>query len=173
MSDYAKSFSSFELTADQSNVLLTDFTRLIQDTDLTHCSRVADIITEYKKVSGIYFWVMRHDDHLFRIYIGKTKCIFNRMRNYFGEFQPHSPNDFKLRIFRTFLAEKIPDATLDLYFLQKTAFELTQAENQALATFNPLLNRRQHVTADARTALRDAFSTYYRSAFEQLLKNGS
>lgn len=60
---------------------------------------------------GIYFWVMRQGERVFRIYIGKTNSMSYRMQNYVGEFQPHSPNDYKLRIFRVFLAESTPGAT--------------------------------------------------------------
>ena len=166
-------FSGFEFSAAQAASLHTDFALLLLATDLSRCNRVDRIIAEYKKVPGIYFWVMRYGDRLFRIYIGKTNSMAYRMQNYVGEFQPHSPNDYKIRIFRAFLAESIPDATLDLYFSTKNLQDITQAENLAVTTYDPLLNRRQRPSSSARIVLRDAFSGYYRSAFEQLLQDRS
>lgn len=170
MPEFSRGFSRFELSAAQATSLRADFALLMKETDLSRCGRVDRIIAEYKQVPGIYFWVMRQGNKLFRIYIGKTNSMSYRMQNYVGEFQPHSPNDFKLRIFRKFLAESVPDGTLDLYFSQKSLSDLTQAENLAVAAYDPLLNRRQRPTADARALLREAFSGYYRSAFEQLLQ---
>ena len=173
MPNFSRGFSHFELNPAQVESLHTDFTLLIRDTDLTRCDRVGRIIAEYKQVPGIYFWVMRQGERLFRIYIGKTNSMSYRMQNYVGEFQPHSPNDFKMRIFRAFLEESVPDGTLDLYFSPKSLSDLTPAENLAVVAYDPLLNRRQRPTADARAVLREAFSGYYRSAFEQLLQNDS
>jgi hypothetical protein len=170
MQDSARDFSRFEFSPAQSATLRTDFSLLMAETDLSRCNRVDHIIAEYKQVSGIYFWVMRHRERLFRIYIGKTNSMSYRMQNYIAEFQPHSPNDYKLRIFRAFLMECVPNATLDLYFSPQSLDHLTQAENRAIEIYNPLLNQRQRPSVNARNALRDAFSGYYRSAFEQLLQ---
>jgi len=132
------------------------------------------LFTHYKQVPGIYFWVMRYgnEDDLFRIYIGKTNSLSYRVQNYLSEFQPHSPNDFKLRIFQTFISEVAPTAALDLLFSRRSADQLTQSENEAIAFYDrPLLNRRQSASASARGALQDAFAQYYRSAFEGVLQN--
>ncbi len=169
--DSSHNFSLFEFSTAQIASLQTDFSLLISETDLSRCNSVDRIIADYKQVSGVYFWVMCHGEKVFRIYIGKTKSMSYRMQNYIGEFQPHSPNDYKLRIFHAFLAESIPGATLDLYFSPKNLNDLTKAENLALVTYDPLLNRRQRPSVNARAALRDAFSGYYRSAFEKLLQN--
>ena len=173
MPNVSRDFSQFELSASQAVSLRADFTLLMSETDLSRCSRVNRIIAEYKQVPGIYFWVMRQGERLFRIYIGKTNSMAYRMQNYVGEFQPHSPNDYKLRIFRSFLAESTPDATLDLYFSPQALSNITQAENVAVAAYDPLLNRRQRASAEARAVVRDVFALYYRSAFEQLLRSDS
>jgi hypothetical protein len=171
MPNSTQDFSFFEFSASQDVSLRTDFILLMADTTLYRCNRVDQIIADYKKVPGIYFWVMRHGGRRFRIYIGKTNSMSNRIQNYVVDFQPHSPNDYKLRIFQEFLAGNVPGATLDLYFSPKSLTELTQAENHAVSTYEPLLNQRRRPSADARAALRDAFSRYYRSTFEQLLQN--
>lgn len=173
MPDLSQGLSKFEISRAQADSLRNDFTLLMPETDLSRCSRVDRIIAEYKQVPGIYFWVMRRGERQYRIYIGRTNSMSYRMQNYVSEFQPHSPNDYKLRIFRTFLTESVPDAMLDLYFSPQNLAELTQAENLAVATYDPLLNRRQQPSAETRAILRDAFSVYYRSAFERLLQNDS
>ena len=171
MTTLPQGFNQFELNSEHAASLQTDFSLLISDSDLSRCSRVDRVIADYKQVSGIYFWIMRHGNRMFRIYIGKTNSMSYRMQNYISEFQPHSPNDYKLRIFRKFISEVAPSACLDLYFSGKSLAELTQAENLAVAAYDPLLNRRQRPSAEARTVLRDAFSLYYRSAFEHQLQN--
>lgn len=173
MPDFPQGFNQFELDGAQADTLRSDFTLLLAETNLSRCSKVDRIIAEYKQVPAIYFWVMRHGSQLFRIYIGKTNSMSYRVQNYVSEFQPHSPNDYKLRIFRAFLSEVAPGTTLDLYFSPKNLADLTQAENLAVTAFDPLLNRRQRPSVEARAVLRDAFSVYYRSAFERLLQNDS
>ena len=43
---------------------------------------------------------MRYRGAEYKIYIGKTKSFSYRILNYIGDFQAHSPNDYKLRIFK-------------------------------------------------------------------------
>jgi hypothetical protein len=166
-------FNQFELSSEQAASLITDFSLLIPESELYRCGRVDRVIADYKQVPGIHFWVMRHEERLFRIYIGKTISMSYRMQNYVSEFQPHSPNDYKLRIFRAYISDVAPSAKLDLHFSSKDLADLTKAENIAVAAYDPLLNRRQRPSAEARSVLREAFSVYYRSAFERILKNGA
>ena len=166
-------FGNFLFDGAQAASLRAEFDLLITDTDLSRCDRVARVIVDYKAIPGIYFWVMRLADEEYKIYIGKTNSMSYRTQNYVGEFQPHSPNDFKMRIFRGFMAEIAPLAALDLYFCKHDVSNITQAENLAVAKYNPLLNRRLRPSIEARLALRDAFSSYYRSSFEQALREST
>ena len=134
-----------------------------------------DRINGHYNKPGIYLWVMTYgdSDDLFSIYIGKTKSLSTRVRNYRSEFQPHSPNDFKLRIFQSFLSEHVPDAALDLLFSPRGLDQLTTSENAAIHTYKPMLNIRQAATASARLGLQNAFEQYYRSAFETFLRGNA
>lgn len=171
MADFPQGFSEFEFSNAHAASLRSEFTLLLSETDLSRCGRVDHVIADYKQSSGIYFWVMRHAERSFRIYIGKTKSMSHRMQNYVSEFQPHSPNDYKLRIFRRFISDAAPDATLDLYFSARPSHDLTEAENLAITTYDPLLNRRLRPSDKARQNLQSAFSAYYCSAFGQLLSD--
>jgi hypothetical protein len=168
-------FSQFMMSEAQISALKKDFVLAVPEVNLSRPEQVERIITHRKKVPGIYFWVMRHgeNDDLFRIYLGKTNSLSYRVQNYVSGFQPHAPNDFKLRIFQSFLSELAPSAALDLLFSEKSVEQLTQAEAEAIKFYDPLLNRRQPATADARLALQNAFSLFYRSAFEALLQGAS
>lgn len=112
-------------------------------------------------------------DELFSIYIGKTRSLANRAQNYLSGFQPHSPNDFKLRIFQAvYVSEAAPGAALDLLFSRRNVEQLTASENDAIRLFNPILNKLQPATPDAKLNLQNVFAEYYRSAFERSLQDG-
>ncbi len=178
MNDPLRGFHGLELDKNYPALQTNGFVEIIHGTDLSRCERIKKVRSEYRGKPGIYFWVMRYDFRLFRIYVGKTRCLSIRVGNYTAEFQPQSPNDYKMRVFRAFLVERLPDAALDLYFSVQdedgsVPVELTRAENLAIDAYDPLLNRLNKKcppSAAARNLLRDAFAVYYRSSFEQLLK---
>ncbi len=127
---------------------------------------VQRLLTNYRKVSGIYFWVLVDGSNKYKIYIGKTKSLAYRVSNYVAEFQPHSPNDYKLRVFQTFVAELMPNASMELHFKRTDLADLTHAENTEIEKYQrPLLNRRGQASDEARTKLREAFEFFYRSGF--------
>jgi len=174
MTSLPSGFAQFKMGEAHIASLRRDFELLVPQVDLSRPAQVERIVTHYKKKPGIYFWVMRYGvaDDLYSIYIGKTNSLSYRVQNYVSEFQPHSPNDFKLRIFQAFLSEVAPTAALDLLFSPKPADQLTQSENEAINAYNkPLLNRRQAATAEARLGLQSAFAQFYRSAFASLSQN--
>jgi hypothetical protein len=45
-------------------------------------------------VSGCYFWTMRGGDTEFKIYIGRTRSLRTRLRDYTNSIQIHAPNDY-------------------------------------------------------------------------------
>jgi hypothetical protein len=164
-------FARFKLNDEQFRSLHKDFVRILEQVQFVRPEQVAYVVEHYKGKSGIYFWIMRLQESgdQYRIYLGKAKSISYRVQNYFSPFQPHSPNDFKLQIFAAFIAEKVPGASLDLYFSPRAERELTASENAALEVYNPLLNAKRSASSVSRDALQEAFSDYYRSAFERLL----
>lgn len=117
-------------------------------------------------VSGIYFWILRNKDIEYKLYIGKTKSLANRLVNYVSEFQPHSPNDYKLRIFAQYLVELAPEAALDLYFEATDVGDLKDAEKKAIRRFRPILNQLPSPSSDAKEKLKNAFENFYRSTFD-------
>lgn len=168
-------FSIFKMSEEHQTLMKKDFEFVLANVNFTRTEQVERVIKHSKQWAGIYFWVMRHDESesLFRIYIGKTNSLSGRLQNYFDGFQPHSTNDFKLRVFQSYLSEVAPTAALDLVFSPQKAEQLTQIENEAVNFYAPLLNRRLPATADSRLALQNAFSLFYRSAFDGLLKSAS
>jgi len=175
MSTLPPEFSMFKMSEDQQSLMKKDFEFVLANVDFSRTEQFERVVAHRKQASGIYFWVMRHNESesLFRIYIGKTKSLSSRLQNYFGEFQPHSTNDFKLRVFQSYMSTVAPSAALDLIFSPKREEQLVRAENEAIKIFDPLLNRRQLATADSRAALQNAFSVFYRSALDGLLKSAS
>jgi hypothetical protein len=174
MTTLPSTFAQFRMSEGQYASFKGDFPKVFLQVDLAQpdSEPIKRIIANYK-VPGIYFWVMRHGEaaDLYPIYIGKAKSLSYRVQNYVSKFQPHSPNDYKLLIFQEFLAEVAPAAALDLLFAPKSADQLTQAENEAIRVYTPLLNKRLPASPDARLGLQGAFKEFYRSAFESVLHN--
>ena len=65
--------------------------------------------------NSVYFWRMRHGGEEYKIYVGRTKSLPRRLREYRNKFQPGVPNDFKLRHFQSWAYDKFPGSLLDLY----------------------------------------------------------
>ncbi len=164
-----RQLEAFRFAPDQAASMRSEFSLVLSGTDLSKSSALAEVIATHKKVPGIYFWVLRHQSNDFRIYVGKTNSLAYRLVNYVSEFQPHSPNDYKLRIFTTFTAEFAPDGAYDLYFKRTDLADLTQAENAAIAAYKPLLNQLPRASPEAKARLKEAFGDYYRSSFQRCL----
>jgi hypothetical protein len=169
----------FRLSALEAVSLRADFQLVVSDCVFTKSVHLTNALVKYKGVPGIYFWLLRRGETEYKIYVGHTTSLSYRLTNYISEFQPHAPNDYKLRIFHAFIAETWPTAGLDLHFaakkfgkvgLAEVRTQLTGAENAALAQYKPiLLNSRARATVEAKDELREAFTSYYRSAFQASL----
>lgn len=119
--------------------------------------------------SGVYFWVMNVGEFRYRLYIGKTNSLVRRVADYLKEFQAHSPNDYKIRIFQEAILEFEPMAKFNLYFMQVPLDAYTTLETKLIRQYDPLLNRRAKVGKAARESFRNAFAAFYRAGFETLL----
>ena len=164
------SFSQFKMLDEHLTFLRkAGFMPLVTHFDLADSSSIDRIATHHLTLAGIYFWSMRDGDSVFRVYVGRTKHLCSRIKNYTDQFQPHSPNDYKLRIFQSFISGLAPHVEFDLLFSEKPLEQLTQAENRAIKALDPILNKRQHPSEAARRSLREAFAAYYRSEYEAML----
>jgi len=162
----------YRLSTEEAQWRLSDFGEpVLRATKLVEGREIKELQATYKKAPGIYFWLMNVGSSEYKIYIGKTKSLSYRVANYIADFQPHSPNDFKLRVFEFFVGELVPSASMSLFFARKDVSEITDAENKALEKYKwPLLNQRAEPTPEAKAQLRDAFTTFYQSSFEAKLK---
>ena len=157
-------FDQFLLSKSDAEAMRSEFTPVLTDATFTRDEPLRRLLATHKKVSGIYFWIARHHSSEYKIYIGQTNSLANRLVNYVSEFQAHSTNDFKMRVFAAFLAELAPDAALDLYFSATSNYKA--AEKPAIHKYDPLLNKLPSPSAEAKERLRHAFEFYYRSSFE-------
>lgn len=162
-------FDAFELSQPQADVLVNEYRLLVEGTRVAQCASMIELSCRRDRESGIYVWIMTDAGRNYRIYVGKTVSIALRAANYIGDFQPHSPNDYKLRIFAEFMQDILPQATLDLWFKAVPSADLTRCEKEAIRTFSPLLNGRLKPSNAARVTLERAFSDYYRSGFARAL----
>jgi hypothetical protein len=170
MIDLIAGFERFVLRGAQAYVMRSRFSRVLEATALAKDATVEQLISRYLKVSGLYFWVMRHGGAEYKIYVGQTNSLSYRVSNYVAAFQAHSPNDYKLQIFYAFMSELLPSAQLDLYFAPVVIETLDVEEKCAISEYGPLLNKLPRPTKEDRAELQRAFVTYYRSAFEQRLR---
>lgn len=160
-------FERFILAGDSAAEMRTEFQPVLRNAAFSKDNdSLARVLASHRKMSGIYFWVLRHGTDEYKLYIGQTKSLANRLLNYVSEFQAHSPNDYKLRIFAAFLTELAPRAVLDLYFAVKEVGDLKDAERIAIRQYRPLLNELPPPSIEAKQRLREAFEFYYRSAFQ-------
>lgn len=157
-------FDQFLLSKSDADAMRSEFALVLTETTFTRDEPLRRLLTTYKKVSGIYFWIARHEGKEYKIYIGQTNSLANRLINYVSEFQAHSTNDFKMRAFAAFLAELAPNAALDLYFFATDSYK--EAEKHAIRKYDPLLNKLPSPSAESRERLKSAFESYYRSSFE-------
>jgi hypothetical protein len=155
----------FQFSEDETNSFRRDFSPVLSSCNLSSYTDLKDFFLEFKRVVGIYFWVMRYESSEYKIYIGKTKSLANRVLNYTSQFQPHSPNDLKLQLFQAFIVELLPGAELDLYFSKQSLAHLTEAETEANRKYRPLFFGLPAPSAEAKEQLKTAFQSYYRSAF--------
>jgi hypothetical protein len=159
-------FDRFRFAEGDADAMRSEFIPLLTKATFIKDEPLTRLLETHKKASGIYFWVLRHETNEYKLYIGQTNSLSNRLLNYVSEFQAHSPNDYKLRIFAAFLAEFAPEAALDLYFAVTDIGRLRDAEKDAIRRYDPLLNRLPPPSAEAKEKLKSAFEFYYRSAFE-------
>lgn len=171
MAQFPRAFERFRLSAEELTQFRAEFAQLVETNDLTRSLNVSQVIAKYKKVPGIYVWTTVVRDTEYKIYAGQTNSLSYRVYNYTAPFQPHSPNDFKLLIFRAFLEEVAPEATLRLYFKETPVATLKAEEQATIARYRPLLNVPRPPTPEAKRQLQDAFARYYRSSFEGVLND--
>lgn len=166
----AEDFASFQLSDDDEELLSKNFSLLLRDCRL-HSLRPADFSSAVSATSGCYLWLMRLGGSSYKIYVGRTHSIRRRLTDYSGHFQPHSPNDFKLRFFEEFIREVFPAAELDLYFIAHPLEKCGDTEKQLIRVLRPLINSLPPSTAEERELLRAAFSQFYRSALLRRLRS--
>ena len=124
------------------------------------------VLMDVKDEPGVYFLLMRLNDRLYKIYAGKTRCLRRRLDDYTNEFQVHSPNDYKLRFFRSFILKHEPKTEFDLYFQKCTKDTYTQKETAMIEKYDPLINQRGD---GGRMVIQDAFEVYFSQSFKRKL----
>ena len=109
----------YRLVDDEAATFHAQFT-LYKEVDLNTLDVHSSRLTEPPKGNVICFWTMRLGSSTYKIYVGKTNALRRRLFEYSSEFQVHSPNDYKLRIFQRFICSQAPSAAFDLYYAVET-----------------------------------------------------
>lgn len=150
----------YALNPMHEQLLLASFTKVFDGCRI-EAIRSKDARSEIVDGSGCYLWTMRLHDTSYAIYVGRTTSIVRRVRDYGGEFQIQSPNDFKIRLVDEVLSERFPDAVFDLYFEQVEPAECNAREQSLIAAFRPLVNNLPRPTPEERSAVEQAYRRFY------------
>ncbi len=126
---------------------------------------------------GIYFFLINIGTATYELYIGKSKCVKRRMKEYCCEFQPRSADDSKVRLIRGVLAEihKSRSLTVSLYIKPCSSTEdLGKIEKAEINEFQPLINKLRKLNdgLDICKAASQKLEKAYIEYFSQLMMNG-
>jgi len=160
----------FELTAFERQELTRDFTLAASDVSLNEVS--PDVRKAVPTVSGCYFWTMRRENVEYKIYIGRTRSLRTRLKDYANAIQIHAPNDYKLRFFQEFIHQMDSEAAFDLYVMAVAESEFKAKETALVRQFQPFVNFLRAPTAEDRARIQDGFRLYYEEAFRHRLDDG-
>jgi hypothetical protein len=150
----------------EDEVTLISFRPVLQNVDLDTVNRKAAELASHAKKSGVYCWVMRWRKARYKVYVGRTKSLPRRLKEYGNQFQPGVPNDYKLRHFQRWMREEFEGAQLDLYFVETG--DHNALETAIVRKIKPFINERMHGDKDALVA---ATWLFYRDSFERRLAN--
>ncbi|UCV28392.1 GIY-YIG nuclease family protein [Ferribacterium limneticum] len=164
--------NQFIQSANETAAIKLQFDLVCSNANLVNpeCGAIGDALNTDLATPGIYYWSMLVGESEYKIYVGKTNSLLRRIKDYLKEFQPHSPNDYKLRIFQQAAVKRYPNAKFSLRFFSANVANLTKLENDMVTLLDPLLNQRAKPPAQAKTALQHAFEAYYIAGFSTLLE---
>lgn len=165
----------FIQSAEEAVVVSSKFTLVCEDANLVtpECGMIQDFLKTKNAVPGVYYWSMRVAESEYKIYVGKTTSLQRRVKDYLKDFQPHSTNDYKLRIFQKAAFVCCPGAVFILRFSECNISDLTGTENEIVFRLRPLLNQRVTPPESAKATLQRAFEDYYAAGFNALLEDGA
>jgi len=154
------SIEGFILTPENERDLTSAFTKSVAVDVAIEAVRRADGIPN---APGCYFWIADTIAGRIKVYIGETRSIRTRLLNYATDFQPRSPDDYKMRIFWDWMLERMPDASFHLYFVEIPGERVNRLKREADLNrkFVPLLYRLPRSELAETTAFREAFRHYY------------
>ncbi len=132
-----------------------------------------EISNKIPKLQGIYFWILEIDNIFFKVYIGKTNNLNRRIAEQLSNFQPSSPNDYKIRFFMDFLNKSNIEWTLHLHFFdikEPTKEDLANKENYFIKLYEMnntgIINGFVKINTDK---IRNVYKKYYFMRFKNRL----
>lgn len=147
---------------------LRDFRLVLDGVSLDERELLAEQLVGHRTAAGLYLWILKLGDHQYKLYLGRTRSLQRRVDEYCRPFQPHSPNDFKLRVIEAFARRQDRTAILQLFF-KCLNDDLQLAETDAINHLSPLLNKLPRVGEQDKdkAAFEKAFVNYYTSVVKR------
>ena len=159
---------AYRLDGEIKTIFDSEFALLMSGVMLEELDR-REIVKLLPEEPGCYFWILNIDDARYRIYLGRTSSVRRRVTDYSIEFQIHSPNDFKMRFFQSFVRAEFRTAKLDLYFTEIPLEKCKARETEMVKLYKPLINERASATDQEKALIKSAFGDYYSSVFSRKL----
>ena len=161
----------YQLTPHDNTSISSDFKLVCRDANLMACDNGDINLALNIAVPGVYFLTVIIGKITYKIYIGKTNSLQRRVKEYLNEFQPHSPNDYKLRCFQQRIIALNPKAIFHIYFACADREDCTRLETDAVDKYRPLLNERGRQSDESKETFRRAFEAFYWQGLEDQLSN--
>jgi hypothetical protein len=162
----------FRITEGMSK--LANFAVVLPNVSLDRPEYQRPELAAYAAKSGVYCLVMRQGPSCYMIYVGRTNSWLRRLKEYCNDFQPGTPNDYKVRHFQRWTREIFPEAELDLYFVEAREPKALETDIlrkvKLLRKVKPFINEPTH---GDKKALLESNWAFYRESFEKRLWGGN
>ena len=134
---------------------------------------------------GLYFWIVNIGKKRYQLYIGsadrqnptqqpKFRGVVGRLNDYFGNFLPLSPNDFKIQFFDRFIKEQNLECSYTIYFskFKENSLDLRPWETVTRNKFNCIFGNKAVFTNGFKKEIAEAYYKVYKNQhFTAKLKN--
>lgn len=168
--------SSYKLSPEKKERFQKDYV-LINEGIVPSSKSKAEIIrvltdkTKENNRNGIYFWLLESNNERYCIYIGRTNDLKRRIEEYCNDFQPHSPNDFKIQFMYDYMVTLFGDKVkLSLYFRSCGKDDNARLETEEISYYKPFINEQLPLDEKLKGILFEAYKEYYRVIFDEKIK---
>ena len=116
--------------------------------------------------SGVYLLTVVIDGIEYKVYVGESKNLNQRLNQYTMKFQPTSPSDYKLLFFQELLFEKFEGSDIEFKIYIRVTEYYKAEEMEFIKDYNPWING-----CSLTDNLYDKIKLMYRSFYQMMFLN--